>query len=74
VLLLQRLLLNIVATFGSELPLIRSVTTMAVCLLFLSVHMSVRPLRYSAGAAAQTTFQVRSEPRGSVDGRGITQG
>ena len=60
VLLLQRLLLNIVATFGSDMPLIRSVTTMAVCLLFLSVHMSVRPLRYSAGAAAQTTFQVRS--------------
>ncbi len=58
VLLLQRLLLNVVATFGTEVPMVRSVATMAVCLYFLSLHISVQPLRHPAGGIAQTTFQV----------------
>ena len=63
VLLLQRFMLNVVDTFGSELPLTRSLITIAVCLGFLLVHMSVRPMRHSAGAAAQTTFQVSEQER-----------
>jgi len=57
VLLLQRFILNVVHTFGAELPLARSLIAIAVCLGFLLLHMSVRPMRHSAGAAAQTTFQ-----------------
>jgi hypothetical protein len=67
VLLLQRFMLNVVDTFGSELPLTRSLITIAVCLGFLLVHMSVRPMRHSAGAAAQTTFQVSEQERCGKD-------
>ena len=36
VLLLQRLLLNVVATFGKEVPLIRGIAAISVCIFFLS--------------------------------------
>ena len=56
--LLQRLLLNIITTFATAIPLIRSIMAMTVCLCFLLVHMSLRPLRHPAAEFAQTAFQV----------------
>ena len=58
VMLLQRLLLNIITTFATAIPLIRSIMAMTVCLCFLLVHMSLRPLRHPAAEFAQTAFQV----------------
>ena len=68
VLLLQRLLPNVVATFGKEVPLIRSIATISVCIFFLSLHISVQPLRCSSGGVAQTTFQVSVFVKGPLKG------
>jgi hypothetical protein len=57
VMLLQRLLLNVIATFVTEMLLLRSVVTTLVCLLFLLLHVTIRPMRHPGGHAAQTTFQ-----------------
>ena len=55
--LLQRLLLNVIATFVTEMPLLRSLVATLVCLLFLLLHVTIRPMRQPGGHAAQTTFQ-----------------
>ena len=57
VMLLQRLLLNVIATFVTEMPLLRSLVATLVCLLFLLLHVTIRPMRQPGGHAAQTTFQ-----------------
>ncbi len=64
--LLQRLLLNVIATFVTEMPLLRSLVATLVCLLFLLLHVTIRPMRHPGGRAAQTTFQASHGRLGSL--------
>ncbi len=66
VMLLQRLLLNVIATFVTEMPLLRSLVATLVCLLFLLLHVTIRPMRHPGGRAAQTTFQASDRRHGSL--------
>jgi hypothetical protein len=56
VLVCQRLLLSVLATFASNAPVVRTVVATVVCALSLCAHVWVRPMRYHATQLLQTVL------------------